>query len=273
MATAWTGRRWTCLWTFFSLALLPCWVQVQAQSLASIPVDAAPQVEAPAEATASPVLRARVYVADVPGLARLVGLPEPKDAATRYLDVDLAPGAHAPLESPADPLAASFIVDYDHPTVGKLSQQLAAEQALGPVGGGQIVAFVAKSMHSSYAANANLASEVARSLQGDCTEHALLTAALARSARIPARLVQGAALVYADGQWQAYGHAWVQTNEAGRWTVRDSALAGWSGPVYYVPAFVVGDEGPGYKLDMIRGFSRMPARIQLLGPGDTEPAR
>jgi transglutaminase-like putative cysteine protease len=100
-----------------------------------------------------------------------------------------------------------------------------------------------------------------------------LTAALARSVRIPARIVQGAVLMNADGRWQAYGHAWVQTFEAGRWLVRDSALADFRGPVHYLPAFVVADEGPGYKLGMVLGFNRMPRRIEILGRGGTSPVR
>ncbi len=56
------------------------------------------------------------------------------------------------------------------------------------------------------------ASEVARSRQGDCSEHAVLLAALLRAQGIPARVVSG--LVYADGfldERNIFGyHMWVQ---------------------------------------------------------------
>lgn len=63
------------------------------------------------------------------------------------------------------------------------------------------------------------AREVLRSLRGDCNEHAVLLAALARAAGIPARVVAGA--VYADGAF-AY-HAW---NELwlGRWVSADAVF-------------------------------------------------
>jgi hypothetical protein len=257
------------------LALLPCAARSQSQSLAAIPVEAAPAAAgtgasgvsgtatAPGDATP---LRVRVHTADAPGLARLLGLAAVPGAGSTSLELSLMPGAHPALDASADPLAASFIVDFEDPAVVALRQRMLGQQGPAQAGGAEVVAFVAKTVQSHYAANAHLASEVARTLQGDCTEHALLTAALARSLQIPARLVQGAALVYAEGQWQAYGHAWVQMYEAGRWTVRDSALANWPGPVYYLPALVIGNEGPGYRLDMLLGFGRMPSRLQVLGP-------
>ena len=56
------------------------------------------------------------------------------------------------------------------------------------------------------------ASEVARTGQGDCTEHAVLLAAMLRAAGIPCRVVSG--LIYVDeflGQRQVFGyHMWTQ---------------------------------------------------------------
>lgn len=254
-----------------AVAMSPGWLQ--AQMLASIPVELATQRNTSPEVTSSSDLRVRVYAADAAGLARLLGQPEGQDGAAGYVELTLLPGTHPDLGSPANPAAASFIVDFDDPAVVRLSQQLLGEPGRPPIGGAQIVAFVAKLMRSEFAANADLASEVARSLQGDCTEHSLLTAALARSTKISARIVHGAALVHTDGRWQAYGHAWVQTHEAGRWIVRDSALAGWPGPVYYVPALVIVDEGPGYKLGLMQSVGRLPSRIEILDSGGQQPAR
>jgi hypothetical protein len=57
----------------------------------------------------------------------------------------------------------------------------------------------------------------------------------------------------------------VQTLEGGRWALRDSALAGFPGPVYYLPAAGVSDEGPGHRLSLLRALVRLPARIEVLG--------
>ncbi|MBN1817584.1 MAG: transglutaminase domain-containing protein [Sedimentisphaerales bacterium] len=66
--------------------------------------------------------------------------------------------------------------------------------------------------------------EVATSKQGDCTEHAVLTAALCRAVGIPARIVFG--LVYVDeflGHRNVFGgHAWTEAYVGGKWVGLDA---------------------------------------------------
>ena len=70
------------------------------------------------------------------------------------------------------------------------------------------------------------ASEVARTAQGDCTEHAVLLAALLRAAGIPSRTVAG--LLYVDefiDQTNVFGyHMWTQAWLDGRWVDLDATL-------------------------------------------------
>lgn len=70
------------------------------------------------------------------------------------------------------------------------------------------------------------ASEVARTAQGDCTEHAVLLAAMLRADGIPSRVVSG--LVYVDqamGAKQTFGyHMWTQGWLGGRWVDLDPTL-------------------------------------------------
>jgi len=67
------------------------------------------------------------------------------------------------------------------------------------------------------------ASEVARSREGDCTEHAVYLAALARAQGIPARVAIG--LVYMEGR-QAFGyHMWTEVYVGKRWIPLDGTLA------------------------------------------------
>ncbi len=67
------------------------------------------------------------------------------------------------------------------------------------------------------------ASEVARSLEGDCTEHAVFLAALCRARGIPARVAIG--LVYIQGD-QAFGyHMWTEAYIDKRWIPLDGTLA------------------------------------------------
>jgi hypothetical protein len=68
--------------------------------------------------------------------------------------------------------------------------------------------------------------EVLHTREGDCTEYAVLLAALARAQQIPTRVVTG--MVYADrfaGQSRVFvPHAWVQSWINGRWQSFDAAL-------------------------------------------------
>lgn len=66
------------------------------------------------------------------------------------------------------------------------------------------------------------ASEVARDLTGDCTEHGVLTAAMCRSVGIPARVVVG--LIYSEPN-QAFGfHLWDEVYVNRRWVAIDAAF-------------------------------------------------
>lgn len=68
--------------------------------------------------------------------------------------------------------------------------------------------------------------EVLDRRQGDCTEYAVLLAALARAQGIPARIVSGMAYVdrYGDAEHVFVPHEWVQAWIAGRWVSYDAAL-------------------------------------------------
>ena len=113
------------------------------------------------------------------------------------------------------------IIDLARRAVGRTSD--AAEAAR------RIEAFVAdyvsdKSLSVGYAS----AAEVAVSKQGDCSEHAVLAAALCRAVGIPAQVVTG--LAYVE-QWRTVqngfgGHAWTQAYIGGKWIGIDAAFRG-----------------------------------------------
>ena len=70
--------------------------------------------------------------------------------------------------------------------------------------------------------------EVARKPEGDCTEHAVLLAALGRARGIATRVVDGVVYVdhYAGHDHVFVPHAWVQAYVGGRWRSYDAALRG-----------------------------------------------
>ena len=96
-----------------------------------------------------------------------------------------------------------------------------------------------KSLDVGYAS----ALEVARKPEGDCTEHALLVAALGRALGIATRVVDG--LAYAPGfagKEQVFvPHAWAQAFVDGHWRSFDAALPGFdAGHI----ALAIGDGDP-----------------------------
>lgn len=70
--------------------------------------------------------------------------------------------------------------------------------------------------------------ETAHARRGDCTEHAVLLAALGRAAGIPTRVVSGVAYAdaYAGRDRVFVPHAWVVAHVDGHWQSYDAALAG-----------------------------------------------
>jgi transglutaminase-like putative cysteine protease len=66
------------------------------------------------------------------------------------------------------------------------------------------------------------AAEVARDLSGDCTEHAVLLAAMCRARGIPARVVVG--LVYVPKLSSFAGHMWTEVFVRGVWVPLDATL-------------------------------------------------
>lgn len=75
------------------------------------------------------------------------------------------------------------------------------------------------------------ASEVAKDMSGDCTEHAVLLAAMLRAKRIPSRVVIG--VVYVENKALFGGHAWTEAFISGQWYPLDAMLGkGGIGPAH-----------------------------------------
>ncbi len=102
-----------------------------------------------------------------------------------------------------------------------------------------------KSLSVGYAS----AAEVAASKEGDCSEHAVLTAAMCQAAGIPARVVMG--YVYIP-KWGKYtnvfgGHAWVEALIGDKWIYLDATRPK---PGAGHVALAVGDGDPASFFDM-----------------------
>jgi len=97
------------------------------------------------------------------------------------------------------------------------------------------------------------AAEVAESKEGDCSEHALLSAAMCRAVGIPARVVAGYVYVpQLNGRRNVFGgHAWTEAYIGGKWVGLD-ATRGSFGVGHIAQA--VGSGEPG---DFFRAISTM----------------
>lgn len=125
--------------------------------------------------------------------------------------------------------AATRWLQSDAPAVAALAREAAGDARGTRARMVRLEAFVrgyirTKSLRVGYAS----ASEVLRDREGDCTEHAVLLAALARALGIPARVATGIAYTPAYGGRRDVfvPHAWVLAWVDGRWQGFDAALSG-----------------------------------------------
>ncbi|MDG1897588.1 MAG: transglutaminase-like domain-containing protein [Fuerstiella sp.] len=87
----------------------------------------------------------------------------------------------------------------------------------------RVVTFVhSKIQYSPFSTSLSPADEVARTLRGDCTEHAVLLAALMRIRGIPSRVVSG--MIHTKQQLGFSGHTWVEALIGSEWIPFDSTI-------------------------------------------------
>lgn len=152
------------------------------------------------------------------------------DAATVAIDVRaIRPDDPKEMNVPesakptADDSAASNMIQSDDPRVVALAGSIAA----GETNAWQIACALEKLVREkiklkNYSTAMATAADVVESLEGDCTEHSVLLAALCRARKIPARVAIG--LVYVPAE-QAYAyHMWTEVWIRDRWIGLDGTL-------------------------------------------------
>ena len=156
------------------------------------------------------------------------------DTASR-VTIDLSKGGSALTEeeeNSPDFMAASSMVNWKDESVEKLLRQALHKEIPDEAARAEALRKFVHQIISTKDMSVGFASatEVSRTLTGDCTEHAVLLAALLRGANIRSRVVSG--LVYIDafgGEKNVFGyHMWTQavlpTADGPRWVDLDSAL-------------------------------------------------
>ena len=206
--------------------------------------------------------RVRISTADPQGLAAVLGVAAPDSQTTLDYLIDQYPQLRTSVARTW--LEPTFVIDFNEEAFAPLRKQLAERGS--QTTRLQLVEFVAGVINESDERNWDLASVVAERRKGDCSEHAVLTAALARLQGIPARVVLGVALVSDGKHHGAFGHAWAETLEDGKWRVADAALFEMKAAVRYLPIGVLEDEGMGYSMDLMRIMQIWVERVVVLGP-------
>jgi transglutaminase-like putative cysteine protease len=162
----------------------------------------------------------------------------------------------------------TWVVDFDEDAIQALLAQLAAESDAAP-SPADLEQFVFKHIiNKSYSRAFDLASRVAATQEGDCTEHAVLLAALARAHGYPARVVFGNLVLDLDEGLFAFGHAWAEIYVGDAWQIRDATMPD-NDPslrqVRYLPAGDLREEGPAYFMGLVETMATMPTRISNVG--------
>jgi hypothetical protein len=211
---------------------------------------------APAAASPGRSLRVRAFVADPQALA--ASLPAlVRSIGADHVALELASYPELEPRDPERSRAASFLIDFDEAEVRALRADLTARYGASP-SLDELRRFTGEAIpRKSLERGWDAASRVARTGVGDCTEHAVLLAALARAVGRPARVAAGLLLVRADGQPQAFGHAWAEIHEAGRFVPVDATpIAEEAEVLAHLPLLLLTDEGPGYVLALGRQLQR-----------------
>lgn len=161
-------------------------------------------------------------------------------------------------------LSNSFVIDFEEESVSDLLENLRTSHGSSPAAE-ELVAFVYEHIgDKTYARSFDLASKVAETGEGDCTEHAVLLAALARAHGMYARVVFGTLVIEMEARLFAYGHAWTEIHNGDEWQIMDATMPSAdlaAQHIRYLPVSILEDEGPGYTFSMVGAMNSMPTMI------------
>jgi transglutaminase-like putative cysteine protease len=188
--------------------------------------------------------RLRLSQGDSAALDAVPGQSLTATASPGEFTLNIDPTGNADMPPGPEDLASTRWLQADDAELVALAQQATrtADDDAGRVA--QLERFVrgyitTKSLRVGYAS----ATEIMQQREGDCTEHAVLLAAMIRALNIPARVANGLAYTghYSGHRNVFVPHAWVQAWVDGKWQGLDAALERFdAGHI----AFNVGDGDP-----------------------------
>jgi hypothetical protein len=144
------------------------------------------------------------------------------------------------------------LIQSDHPEIGDKIKEIVSSSDTASIKAEKLVAWVYKEIQKRPVLSVPNALETLQKKVGDCNEHAVLLAALARASGIPAQVEAG--LVYQNGRF--YYHAW-NVLYLGAWITADSVTGQLPADVTHI-RFVRGTER---QVDLVRMIGKVKLEI------------
>lgn len=166
-----------------------------------------------------------------------------KESISNFLTQKRAQGASQQMKIYLEPTA---LIQSDHPAILAEAKKIVSPEDSNVVKARKLVKWVNENLRKRPVLSVPSALEALNQRMGDCNEHAVLLAALARAAGIPAQVEAG--LVYQRGRF--YYHAW-NVLYLGGWITADSVTG-------QLPADVT-------HLRLVRGTERQIDLVGLIG--------
>jgi transglutaminase-like putative cysteine protease len=154
-------------------------------------------------------------------------------------------------------LQPSLYIQSDHEKFRALTAQILASEGAqdARIAASRLVDWVYRNIEKRPVISVPDALATLENRQGDCNEHAVLLAALARAAGIPARIETG--LVYLEGRF--YYHAW-NLLYLGRWVTADASFGQLPADVTHIRLA----SGHQNQFELLGAFNRL--RVEVIGP-------
>ncbi len=162
-------------------------------------------------------------------------------------------------------LQDSFVIDFNEKSTSEFTSGFKINQQM-PIKLKKLEAYVDEYIDKpTYVNGFHIASIVATQRSGDCTEYAVLLAALSRSLDLPARVIIGTVIIEQKDKVNAFGHAWVEVWQDEKWHILDAALYQSKAlKHFYLPSTELEKEGPGYNMSLIKSIVLLPNKISEL---------
>ncbi|MEA2624202.1 MAG: hypothetical protein QOD06_247 [Candidatus Binatota bacterium] len=180
---------------------------------------------------------------------------------------DLASAASYPLPADAKRFAADLaptpFLQSDDPKIQALAREITGGDRDARRAAGKLMSWVFENLKKVPTVSIPSALEVLETRRGDCNEHAVLFAALARAAGLPARVIAGTVYMpgIADDPGAFYYHAWVEV-WLGEWIAADPTFGQLPADATHVKLL---EGGPEHHADLGSWIGRLQFEVRDSG--------